>query len=141
MGDIAAVIEKLVLDIILVNSKLLPQASRASQILLLFVGGCFLSGVLLLVFAFFLWMQITAGLPIAVASTGLLLMMLAGGCVAGVFSYRDKKIAQVKRDVAEAIQLAIHLVKDDVGDAVQSNPKAVVAAACLAGFVAGKKFL
>jgi hypothetical protein len=141
MGDLTAIIEKIVIDVIIVNSKLLPQASKATQIVLMLVGGCFLSGVLLLVYALYLWMLITAGAPVAVACTGLVLMCLAGGCVAGILSYRDRKIAQVKKEIADLIQLAIHLIKDDVGEAVQENPKALMAAASLAGFFAGKKIL
>jgi hypothetical protein len=141
MGDLATVIESLVIDYVLAKSKILPQANKATQILLLIVGGCFFAGVLLLVYALYLWMLIVAGPPAAVASVGLVLVLFSSSVAYAFVSYRSKKLAKVKQQVSDAIQIASQLVKEDVGDAVQSNPKSVVAAACLAGFCVGKKFL
>lgn len=141
MGDFATIIESLVIDYVLAKSKILPQANKATQILLLVVGGCFFAGVLLLVYALYLWMLIVAGLPAAVASVGFLLILFSSSVAYGFLSYRSKKLAKVKKEVSAAIQIALQIVKEDVGEAVQTNPTAVVAAACVAGFCAGKKFL
>jgi len=141
MGDFAATIENIVVDNILSNSKILPQASRASNAVIMFSSGCFLGGILLLVFAFYLWILATLGLLIAVVSTGGLLLLLSASCSFALIYYRDKKIAQLRKEISEGIKIALQLVKDDVGDAVQNHPKTVIAAACLAGFIAGKRLL
>ena len=85
-------------------------------------------------------MLVVAGAPAAMASVGLVLILLSGSSVLWFLSYRDKKIAKVKKEISGAIQAALQLVKEDVGEAAQNSPKAVIAAACLAGFCAGKKF-
>lgn len=141
MGDLAGLLENIFIDYVLAKSKLLPQANKASQILLLVVGGCFIVGVFLLVYALYLWMLIVAGPPAAFACVGLVLILFSASCVFGFLSYRNKKIAKVKKEVSAVVQIAMQLVKEDVGEAVQTNPAAVAAAACLAGFCAGKKFL
>jgi len=141
MGDFAATIENIVVDNILSNSRILPQASRASNAVMAFSGGCFVVGILLLIFAFYLWILATLGLLIAVISTGGVLLLLSAACTFGMIFYRDRKIAQIRKEISEGIKIALQLVKDDVGDVVQNHPKAVIAAACLAGFIAGKRFL
>lgn len=141
MADVAATVENIVLDNILTNSRILPQASRANNVLTIFAGGCFLAGILLLVYAFYLWILVTLGQLFAVVCTGVLLMLLAAACGFGMAFYRDRKLAQVRKEMSEALQVAMKLVKEDLGDVVQDNPKIIIATACLAGFVAGKKFL
>ena len=121
---------------------ILPGGGYPAQApLLMFAGGCFLAGTLLLVYALYLWLLITVGQLIAVVCTGVVFLMLAGLSAGGLFTYRNRKIAQVRKEITDALLLALQLVKDDVGEAVQSNPKTVIAAASLAGFVVGRKFL
>jgi hypothetical protein len=141
MGDMSATIENVLIQNVLAASKLLPQASRASHNLLMFAGGCFLAGTLLLVYALYLWLLITVGQLMAVVCTGVIFLMLAGLSAGGLVSYRDKKIAQVRSEITETLLLALQLVKSDVGEAVQGNPKMTIAAASLVGFVVGRKFL
>ena len=141
MGDFATTIENIVINHILANGRIMPQASRANQTLLIFAGGCFLAGILLLVYALYLWILVTLGQIPALVCTAVVLMMIAAGSVYGMTVYRDRKIASVHKDMSEAIQSAVQLIKEDVGDVVQSNPKLVITAACLAGLVIGKKML
>lgn len=141
MGDFAAIIENAVVDNILANGKILPQASRANKALITFATGCFLAGILLMVYAIYLWVLVAHGQLIAVVCASVVLLILAALCSGGLVFYRRKKIAEVNKEMIETVRTAFQLVKDDVGDVVENNPKAIIAAACLAGFVAGKRFL
>jgi hypothetical protein len=141
MGDMVDTIENVVIDNILANSRILPQASRANQAVLTFAAVCFVAGILLLIFAIYLWLLSAFGQLLAVVCTGVIFLLLSATCAWSLATYRHKKIAQVHKDATEAIHLALKILKEDMGDAVQDHPKALLAGACIAGFVAGKKFL
>lgn len=138
-------IEGIVVERLLSNNVPFTGKSKLGIGLYAFFAFMFFSGIVFLLYAWYLWLNTTYPAEVAALTTGLssigfaLVSLMVGNMI---LSNRRRKaeIARQKTqaEMTEAIQNFVLLAAQDFETPVRENPKTAVAAASIIGFVAGE---
>ncbi len=136
------VAEQLLISRIMSNGFPLSGKSKTGFSLMALSGLMLAVALGFFVYAAHLWFAKTyepevAALFTAAIALGLSVISLISSYF--VLQYRKFKMRRMKDEITSKIQSTIDVANDEFGDVIQDNPKAAVALASVAGFLAGEK--
>lgn len=141
MNDIIAILEKVYIENLIRGEGVFLQKNKTGQALLAFAGCCFAVGIVFLVAALYLWVLPTLGQHGALALGGFLLILASVLSTAGLLFYRYKKLLKIKQETSAMLQMALEMASEQLGEAIDKNPKTTIIAAYVAGYILSKKLL
>lgn len=143
MKEMAAFAERLVADKLISGGNLFwLEKNRLGAGLLTLSGGLFLSGLGLLVFSAFLWLQNRYAPDAVAALTGLILISIASLfslCAFILFNIRNNRSRKLAHEIEETFTSMIEILDRELEEPVGKNPKVSVLLASIAGFAAGNE--
>lgn len=144
MRALMLIAEQFLVNRVLSNGAPLTGKSKAGFGLMAISGLFLIIGVLFILYAAFLWLNMNYPREIAAMMMGGILMILSlivAGISYGILRYKQRKIRQFKQETVETVEQVLNHINHELSAPVQQNPKMAVLIATAVGFLAGDKFL
>ena len=141
---LALLAERLITDKVLQAYTAVASQDKASHGLVMAAGAFSAVGLGFMLYAAHLWLQDNFRPDQAAALTGLVAMSI-GLVIAlsylALMHYKRSVVKTIQHDIRETVQEAVESFDDLLREPVQKKPKTSVAAASVAGFMAGEKLM
>lgn len=135
--------EQFVIGRVMSGASPVSHKSKAGLGLFILAGFLFCVGLCFMMFGLYALLAQSYEAPIAAAVTGGVCMMIALVIVLGVilmFQIQRTKAARYQKEAMANIHQLFETVDEELKEKIEENPKAALALASVAGFVAAKKF-
>ena len=144
LHGVFALVEQYAIDRILSGGAPVSHKSKAGFALMALAGFLLLLGIGFLTYALNLWLYTIYTPQVATAITGglcifasLMIVLIAYL----ILQYKKVQAQKMQQDTLETVHALIAFLNEELREPIEKNPKASLAAAAAAGFVAGKNYL